>query len=80
PWVGAVAAVVAEERGRRPQLVGSPYGADMRLFTARGIPCVMMGPGGVERAHAVDEWVAVDDLVALARSLVRLILRAGLLP
>ena len=80
PWVGAVAGVVAEERGRPPRLVGSPYGADMRLFTARGIPCVMMGPGGVERAHAVDEWVAVDDLVTLARSLVRLILRAGLLP
>jgi acetylornithine deacetylase len=80
PWVGAVAAVVADERGRPPRFVGSPYGADMRLFTARAIPCVMMGPGGVERAHAVDEWVAVDDLVTLSRSLVRLILRAGLLP
>ena len=79
-WVGAVSGAVAAERGRPPRLVGSPYGADMRLFTARGIPCVMMGPGGVERAHAVDEWVAVDDLLTLARSLVRLILRAGLLP
>ena len=78
--VHAVSSAVAAERGRPPRLVGSPYGADMRLFTARGIPCVMMGPGGVERAHAVDEWVAVDDLVTLARSLVRLILRAGLLP
>jgi acetylornithine deacetylase len=80
PWVGAVSGAVAEERGHRPRLAGSPYGADMRQFTARGIPCVMMGPGGVERAHAVDEWVAVDDLVTLARSLVRLILRAGFLP
>ncbi len=80
PWVKAVSSAVADERGRPPRLVGSPYGADMRLFTARGIPCVMVGPGGFERAHAVDEWVAVDDLVTLARSLVRLILRAGLLP
>ena len=31
----------------------------MRLFGARGIPCVMAGPSGIERAHAVDEWVAV---------------------
>jgi acetylornithine deacetylase len=80
PWVGAVSGAVAAERGHRPRLAGSPYGADMRQFTARGIPCVMMGPGGVERAHAVDEWVAVDDLVTLARSLVRLILRARFLP
>ena len=38
--------------------VGVPYGADMRLFCARGIPCVMVGTTGIERAHAVDEWVA----------------------
>lgn len=80
PWVGAVATAVADERGRTPTLAGSPYGADMRLFTARGIPCVMVGPGGVERAHAVDEWVAVDDLLTLARTLVRLVVRAGFLP
>ena len=50
-----------------------PYGADMRLFTARGIPCVMAGTGGLERAHAVDEWVAIDELVSLARVIVRLL-------
>jgi acetylornithine deacetylase len=80
PWVGAVAGAIAAERGSRPALVGSPYGADMRLFTARGIPCVMAGPGGVELAHAVDEWVAVDDLVSVARTLIRLVVRAGSLP
>ncbi|HET9737592.1 MAG TPA: M20/M25/M40 family metallo-hydrolase [Solirubrobacteraceae bacterium] len=80
PWVSAVAGAIADERGRPPALVGSPYGADMRLFTTRGIPCVMAGPGGLERAHAVDEWVAVDDLVAVARTIVRLMVRAGFLP
>jgi acetylornithine deacetylase len=80
PWVDAVATAITDERGRPPALVGSPYGADMRLFTARGIPCVMAGPGGLERAHAVDEWVAVDDLVAVARTIVRLVVRAGFLP
>ena len=44
----------------------------MRLFTARGIPCVMAGPSGIERAHAVDEWVDAGELTALARVLVRL--------
>jgi acetylornithine deacetylase len=75
PWVGVVAGAVADERGGPPALAGVPWGADMRLFTARGIPCVMAGTTGIERAHAVDEWVAVDELAALARVLVRAVLR-----
>jgi len=74
PWVGAVAGALEAERGAPPALAGVPWGADMRLFTARGIPCVMAGTTGIERAHAVDEWVAVDELVAVARFLVRALL------
>ena len=54
-----------------PPLVGVGYGADLRLFTARGIPCVLFGPRGIARAHAVDERVEIDDLVAVARVIVR---------
>jgi acetylornithine deacetylase len=72
PWVGVVAAAVEAELGRPARRVGVPYGADMRLFAARGIPCVMAGPSGIERAHAVDEWVDPGELIALARMLVRL--------
>jgi acetylornithine deacetylase len=56
-------------------VAGVPWGADMRLFTARCIPCTMVGTTGIERAHAVDEWVAVDELATLARVLVRAIVR-----
>ena len=77
PWTTLVADAVAAERGHPARTVGVPWGADMRLFRARGIPCVMAGPSGIERAHAVDEWVAIDELVALARVLVRVILRAA---
>jgi len=80
PWAGLVAGAVAAERGAPARRAGVPWGADMRLFTARGIPCVMAGTTGIERAHAVDEWVALDELAAVARILVRVILRAGLLP
>jgi acetylornithine deacetylase len=72
PWVAAVATAVEAELGHSARRVGVPYGADMRLFTARGIPCVMAGPSGIERAHAVDEWVDAGELTALARMLVRL--------
>jgi acetylornithine deacetylase len=78
PWVQAVAAAVEAERGRAPRSVGVPWGADMRLFAARGIPCVMAGPSGIERAHAVDEWVAEDELLTLARVIVRLLSTAVL--
>ena len=47
---------------RRP-LVGVPYGADMRHFTDRGIPCVMFGTPGLERAHAADEYADVADML-----------------
>jgi acetylornithine deacetylase len=76
PWVRRVTAAVAAERGAA-RTVGVPYGADMRLFTARGIPCVMVGPSGIERAHAVDEWVAIDDLAAVARVIVRTVAATG---
>lgn len=61
--------------GGRP--IGVPYGADMRLFCARGIPCVMAGTPGLERAHARDERVAVGDLARLARCIARVIAAFG---
>jgi acetylornithine deacetylase len=73
PWTRRVADAIARERGRPTRVVGVPYGADMRLFTARGIPCVMAGTTGLERAHAVDEWVALDELVTVARVVARVL-------
>ncbi len=64
-------AAVAEHPGGGA-FAGVPWGADMRLFTARGIPTVMCGPRGIERAHGVDERVMVADVVTTARILVRI--------
>jgi len=77
PVVRAVAGAVEAELGRPARLAGVPWGADMRLFCARGIPTVMCGTAGIERAHGVDERVAVDEVVALARTLVRVVCRYG---
>jgi acetylornithine deacetylase len=71
PWVAVVQAAGAEELGAPPPLAGVAYGTDMRLFCDRGIPCVLFGPRGIRRAHAVDERVAIADLAALARVIVR---------
>jgi acetylornithine deacetylase len=72
PWVRAVRAAVTAERGEAP-LAGVPWGADMRLFTARGIPAVMCGTTGIELAHAVDERVKIDEMAAVARIIARLL-------
>jgi acetylornithine deacetylase len=56
---------------------GMPYGSDMRLFTERGIPCVMAGPGDTRLTHAVDEHVRIDDVLLTARMIARAIVAFG---
>jgi acetylornithine deacetylase len=75
PFTQLVLRAARDELGRDVEPVGVPYGADMRLFCERGIPCVMFGTPGLERAHAVDEYVEVADLVSLTRALIRVIAR-----
>jgi acetylornithine deacetylase len=75
PFTQLVLESARDELGHDAQPVGVPYGADMRLFCERGIPCVMFGTPGLERAHAVDEYVEVADLVSLTRALIRVIAR-----
>jgi acetylornithine deacetylase len=73
PFARLVRDAMSAELGREARVAGVPWGADMRLWCARGIPCVMAGPAGIERAHAVDERVRIDDLVTVARAIVRVV-------
>jgi acetylornithine deacetylase len=79
PFARLVAEALEAElpAGRQPRRTGISYGADMRLFTERGIPCVMAGPSGTRLAHAVDEHVLVDDVVRTTRMIVRTIVAFG---
>lgn len=65
----------AHERvtGSAPQVYGAPYGSDLRLLTAAGIPTVHYGPGDVTAAHAPDEFVPIADLVTVTQTLVLLV-------
>jgi acetylornithine deacetylase/succinyl-diaminopimelate desuccinylase-like protein len=40
----------------------APYTTDASAAAARGIPAYLLGPGSIEQAHTVDEWVALDQL------------------
>ncbi len=66
--------------GRRPALLGEPYGADMRLFVnVADTPCVIFGPGDVKVAHSADEHVPLDEVETCARVLLTW-LRRELIP
>jgi acetylornithine deacetylase len=75
PFARAVRDALSAELGRTARVAGVPWGADMRLWCARGIPCVMAGPRGIELAHAVDEHVRIDDLATVARAIVQIVQR-----
>jgi acetylornithine deacetylase len=67
PLPAGLAAVAEAVTGRRPALLGAPYGADMRLFVNVGdTPCVIFGPGDVRVAHSADEHVPLDEVLVCA--------------
>lgn len=67
PLPVGLADLAEQVTGRRPALLGEPYGADMQMFVNVGkTPCVMFGPGDVKVAHSADEQVPLDDVEACA--------------
>jgi acetylornithine deacetylase len=70
PLPTGLAAIAERVTGRRPELLGEPYGADMQMFVNHGAtPCVIFGPGDVRTAHSADEHVPVDEVETCARVL-----------
>jgi acetylornithine deacetylase len=76
PLPVGLAETVEAVTGRRPALLGEPYGADMRLFINEGgTPCVIFGPGDVRVAHSADEHVPLDEVETCARVLAAWVIR-----
>jgi succinyl-diaminopimelate desuccinylase len=57
---------VGKITGRKPQVLGLPVFTDMHYFN-QFMPSVIYGPGIVEKAHAADEYIPVEELVASAK-------------
>jgi tripeptide aminopeptidase len=57
--------------GLKPVLAGSMGGTDANVLNVRGIPAVVMGTG-MRKPHAMDEHIAVADMVRATRVLVAL--------
>ncbi len=51
-------------------IAGATYGSDLRLFTNYAqIPAVLYGPGDVKEAHAVNESIAISEIMEAANVL-----------
>jgi len=62
-------------RSSRPRERGAPYGSDLRLYAAQGIPTLHYGPGDVRLAHGPEESVDVHELEVVIRTLILSVLR-----
>jgi acetylornithine deacetylase len=52
---------------------GLDFWTEASLFSEAGTPALVLGPGHIEQAHVVDEWVALEQLeraVGIYRNLV----------
>ena len=38
------------------------FWTEAALFSAAGLPSLVLGPGHIEQAHVADEWVSLDQL------------------
>jgi succinyl-diaminopimelate desuccinylase len=66
PLVRALAAAVEAATGARPSVTCCPGVLEIRIYHALGIPAVAFGPGLIEKMHAPDEDVPIQNLVAAA--------------
>lgn len=69
--VVTTAAAVSRHLGLEPEAIGVPYGSDASKLSRRGgVPSIVFGPGSIDKAHAADESVPMDE-VAIAAAFYR---------
>jgi acetylornithine deacetylase/succinyl-diaminopimelate desuccinylase-like protein len=60
PWLRQL----AEWSGQPPAI--APYGTNAWAYAGLARECVVLGPGSIDQAHGVEEWVAISELARLA--------------
>lgn len=68
---------VASELTRRGKKMGVPYGTDASTIARSGVPAVVFGPGSIDQAHTVDEWLPLDELAQASEVLYQFIRRGA---
>lgn len=61
--------------GREARITGVNYGTDGSKIALQGTPTVVFGPGAIQQAHSAVEFIDLDEVVAAARIVARLLER-----
>jgi acetylornithine deacetylase len=76
PLVRALSDSFEAATNRGAELMAVPFGADAGLIQHVGqTPVVLFGAGDIRRAHRPDEWIGIDELTEMARTLIVTIVR-----
>jgi acetylornithine deacetylase len=59
------------------QKQGAWYGTNASRIAATGVPTVVFGPGSINQAHTVDEWIDVNELCQASEIYYRFCAEAG---
>ena len=63
--------------GRRPRVMGVPFGTDAGPLNESGLPCVVFGPGDIAQAHTKDEWIELEQVQLAAEAYFRIVVELG---
>lgn len=78
PLVNTFKAAYEASLGRPVTVAGCPSGCDSRLWrNIAGCPVIQYGPGNLAQAHAVDEWISIEDYLNAILVYANLILSWG---
>lgn len=78
PWVVQTAEVFQQVFGKKAVVCDFPATCEQVLFVKEGIPTVVIGPGNIQQAHVVNEFVEIKQLSEAAEyyeALVRTVLK-----
>ncbi len=62
--VAQITGRVLDDLGLDPEPIGVAFGSDASKLAAAGIPSIILGPGSIDRAHTIDEYIEIDQLEA----------------
>ncbi|MCI0613667.1 ArgE/DapE family deacylase [bacterium] len=66
----------SEIHHKEPQIHGVPYGSDLRFFTNDAkMSGVLYGPGDVRVAHSLNEFVPINEVIDVAKTIALMIVR-----
>jgi acetylornithine deacetylase len=76
-WLEPLRDAIAAATGRRPEVLGVPFGTDAGPLSASGLPCVVFGPGDIAQAHTKDEWIDLEQVQLAAEAYFRIAIELG---